>query len=94
MFEYVDKYMTHHVSDRVLKDKVLASTRFDNMKGTPVLDGYIKKLMLENRKSLTVNHEDALKSIQDRIGNVFSPLLQSCCIMEKEAALADLNTRG
>ena len=66
------------------------------MKRIPVLDGYIKKLLLENRKNLTVNHEDTLKSIQDRIGHIFSPLLQLWSIMEveKEEALADLKARG
>ena len=60
LFEYVAKPMTHHVSDRVLKDKVFASPCPHNMKGTPILDGYIKELLLENIKNF--NHEDALKS--------------------------------
>ena len=96
LFEYVDKYMAHHVSDRLLKDKVLGGPHPHNIKGTPVLDGYIKELLLENKKDLTVNHEDSLKSIQDRIGHVFDPLLQLWSIMkvEKEEALADLSARG
>ena len=83
MFEYVDKYMIHHVSDRILKDKVLASPRPHNMKRKPVLDGYIKELLLQKRKNVIFDHEDTLKSIQDRIGHVFGPLLQLWFIMEK-----------
>ena len=60
--------MTHHISKRVLKDKVLDSPRshkIHKIKGTPLLDVYIEELLLQKRKNLTVNHEDALKSIQD-----------------------------
>ena len=46
LFEYVDKYMTHHVSKRVLKGTVLASPRRHNMKETPVLDEYFIKFLL------------------------------------------------
>ena len=46
-----------------LKDKAVASPRPHNMKGTPVLDGYVKELLLYNTKNLTVNHEVALKNI-------------------------------
>ena len=48
------------------------------MKGTPVL------IEIENKKTLTVNHEDALKSIQDKIRHVFGPLLQLWYIMKIE----------
>ena len=96
LFEYVDKYMTNHVADKVLKAKVSECPKPHNIKTTPILDGYIRELLIENRKHLTVNHEDSLKSIQDRIGHVFGPLLQLWAIMdeEKEAALEDLKARG
>ena len=66
------------------------------MKGIPVPDEYIKVLSQENRKNLTVNHEDALKSIQNRTGHVFGPLLQLWFIMgvKKEETLADLKRQG
>ena len=48
--------MTHPVSNRVLKYKVFTSPRPYNMKETPVLDGYIKDLLLQKRKNLTVDH--------------------------------------
>lgn len=87
--------MTHHLFPRVLKDRVLASPRPYDFKGTLVLDGYIKEILLENR-NLTVNQEHALRIIQDRIVPVFGPLLQlwSIISVEKEQALADLNANG
>ena len=33
-------------------------------------------LLRENRKTLTLNHEEALKSIHDKIGHVFGSLLK------------------
>ena len=47
--------------------------------------------MLNVSSQHSFNYEDALKSIQDRIGHVFGPLLQVWFIMEveKEAVLAD-----
>ena len=53
-------------------------------------------MLVENKKHLTVSHEESLKSIQDRIGYVFGPLLQLWAIMdeEKEEALEDLKARG
>ena len=94
LFVYVAKCMTLHVSNRILKDEVLVSPRPHNMKETPVLVEYMKEIFLENRKNLTVNHEDGLKSIQDRIGHTFCPLLQLWSIKEeeKEETLADRNT--
>ena len=41
------------------------------MKGTPVLEGYVKELLLYNTKNLTVNHEVAVKSIWDIIRQDF-----------------------
>ena len=66
------------------------------MKGTPVLDGYVKELLLYNTKNLTVNHEVAVKSIWDIIRQDFGSLLQLRSIMEveKEEALANLKARG
>ena len=55
----------------------------------PILDKYIKDLLLENKITLTLNHEEDLKSIHDNESHVFVPLLHFCGIMEeeKEAAL-------
>ena len=96
LFEYVDKYLTNHVADKVLKAKVSECPKPHNLKTTPILDGYIRELLMENHKHFTVNHEESLKNIQDRIGHVFGPLLQLWAIMdeEKEVALEDLRARG
>ena len=66
------------------------------MKGTPVLEGYVKELLLYNTKNLTVNHEVPVKSIWDIIRQDFGSLLQLRSIMEveKEEALANLKARG
>ena len=66
------------------------------MKGTPVLEGYVKELLLYNTKNLTVNHEVAVKSIWDIIRQDFGSLLQLRSIMEveKEEVLANLKTSG
>ena len=34
-----------------------------NIIGTPILDNYIKELLLENKRTSTLNHEEALKGI-------------------------------
>ena len=66
------------------------------MKGTPVLERYVKELLLYNTKNLTVNHEVAVKSIWDIIRQDFGSLLQLRSIMEveKEEALANLKASG
>ena len=43
------------------------------MKGTPSIAKYINELRIENKKTLTLNHEDAL---HDKIDHVFAPLLK------------------
>ena len=46
-----------------------------NIKERPTFDNYIKELLLENKKELTLNHEEAVKGIHDKVSNVFVPLL-------------------
>lgn len=46
-----------------------------NIKGTPTFDNYIKELLLENKTALTLNHEEAVKGIHDKVSNVFVALL-------------------
>ena len=43
-----------------------------NIKGTPTFD---KELLLENKTALTLNHEEAVKGIHDKVSNVFVALL-------------------
>ena len=46
-----------------------------NIKGTPIFENYIKALLLENKTALTLNHEEAVKGIHDKVSNVFVALL-------------------
>lgn len=48
-FEYVRKYMTHHVPEMDIKEKIPSeNTVLSNIKGTPSIDRYIKQLLVEN----------------------------------------------
>ena len=58
------------------------------MSGIVVLNTHIKELLIENKKTPTLNHEDALKSIHDKIAHVSGPLLKSWTVMEKEKQIA------
>ena len=53
------------------------------------MDNCIKELLLENKRTLTLNHEKDLKGIHDKVSHVFGPLLRLWGIIEerKEAAL-------
>ena len=83
--EYLHKYMCQHVADKEIKEQVLVDNPIpSNIKRTPVLDNYIKELLLENKRSLTLNHEETLKCLQDKFGNVLGPLLRLWNIMEEE----------
>ena len=47
--EYVWKYMTHHVPEMDIKEKITSeNTVLNNIKGTPSIDRYIKELLVEN----------------------------------------------
>lgn len=64
LLEYVRKYITHHVPERDIKEKTLSENPIsNNIKRTPSIDKYIKELLLENKKTLTLNDEDAFKNI-------------------------------
>ena len=64
-----------------------------NIKGTPILDNHIKELLLENKRTLTLNQKEALKGIHDKVSHVFGALLRLWGIMkeEKEAAVQELS---
>ena len=51
--------MTHHVPERDIKEKIFNDNPFPNdIKGRPSIDTSIK----DSSKTLTLNHEDTLKS--------------------------------
>ena len=54
----LNKYMSKHISERHIDDKVLSSHPIpNNVKGMQKLDENIKELLSENKKSLTLNQE-------------------------------------
>ena len=69
----LQRYTGHHVPN---KDRILENNPIPcNIKKTPILENYIKELLVENRKKITINHEDARKNIREKINNVFGRLL-------------------
>lgn len=77
--------MGHHVSDNNIKGRILRHNPILSIiKRTLIIDYYDKELLLEKRKTSTVNHEDALKSIPEKNINVFGPLLNLWQIIDDE----------
>lgn len=77
--------MGHHVSDNNIKGRILRHNPvLSIIKRTLIIDYYDKELLLEKRKTSTVNHEDALKSIPEKNINVFGPLLHLWQIIDDE----------
>ena len=57
--------------------KILSENQFPiTIKKTSSIDTYINEFFIEIKKTVTMNHEDVLKSIHDKKGHVFGPLLQ------------------
>ena len=78
--------MNHHVLERNIKGKILSENPVPNIsRGHLVLiHKYVKEFLIENKNTLILDHEDALKSLHDKIGNVFGPLLKLWTVMEEE----------
>ena len=62
-----------------------------NIKGTLDLKNYIKELLLKNKRTLTLNYEEAVKGIHDKVSHLYGALLGLRGIIEEEekAALQD-----
>ena len=59
---YLNRYLVNHISQKDLKEKILQENLVpSNIKNVQILDGYIKELLVEKRKSYTPNHEKVLK---------------------------------
>ena len=68
--------MSHHVPDKEVKEKILMRIPvLSSIKRTPILDNYMKERLLGNKRALTLNHEEALKGIHDKVNHVFGCLL-------------------
>ena len=83
LIEYVRKYMTHYIPKRGIENFAP-----NNTKRTPIIDTSIKRLLIKSKKTLTLNHEDALISIHDKIAHVFRPSLKPWTVMKEEKQMA------
>jgi len=85
MVSYLHKYMENHISDKDIRDKILLFSPIpSNIREAHNLDNYIKELLVENKKSLTLNHEMNLKQIQDKIHHILGPLTRVWSMIEEE----------
>ena len=85
MMEYLHRYMSHYVSDNKFNTRILVHNPVSSIiKRTPIIDYYIQKSLVEKKKTFTINHEDSLKSIPQKIRNVFGPLLHLWQIINNE----------
>ena len=83
--DYINRYMSHHVTDKEVTEKIINTNSISsNIKGTPISDNYIKQILLENKRTLTFNREEAFKSTHNKVSHVFGPLLRLWGIMKEE----------
>lgn len=84
MLDYVHKYMATHASEKDIKDHILLQNPVPiNLKKVPGFDSYIKELLMENNKSVTLKNERVLKSVQEKLAIVMGPLSRLWKIMEE-----------
>ena len=55
LIEYLQRYMGHHLLDNNIKDRILGNKSIPfNIKKTPIIDNFIKELLVENRKEISL----------------------------------------
>ena len=87
----------YHMSPKNIKEKILSVTPVpSNMKDSQKLNENIKDLLLKNKKKNTLNQEKALKSIQDQVVTILTPLskLWSTIELERNAIPEDEFNEG
>ena len=90
--QYVQKYMNQHIPEKEIIEKFLSNYPVpNNIKSPQVLDNYIKELLNDNKKVVTINHEKVLKSLQEKITYIMGPLSTLWSIMEAERDQLDAN---
>ena len=66
-----------HTSPKDIKEKILSVTPgSSNIKDSQKHNEYIKELLIENKKSNTLNQEKVLKGIQDQVGYHIGTIIQ------------------
>ena len=82
---YVRRYKATHISPKNIKEKILSVAPVpSNIKDSQKLNENIKDLLLKNKKKNTLNQEKALKSIQDQVVTILTPLSKLCSTIELE----------
>ncbi|XP_066912059.1 uncharacterized protein [Clytia hemisphaerica] len=77
LLEYIHKYIKLHVTDKDIKDSIIYENPVPtNLKQVPELDGYIRTILANNHKTLTLKSEKTLKLIQEKIFLAFGPLMK------------------
>ena len=85
LVEYIHKYMKSHVSEKDIKEKVLIENPAPtNIKPTPELDGYIRNLLQNNTKHVTLKQDRTLKLLHEKLRNVFGPLSKLWAVIDLE----------
>ena len=55
-----------------------------NLKVVPELDSYIRTILSNSNKNITLKYEKAFKSIQEKLNQVFGPLNMIWCAIDEE----------
>ena len=85
LVDYLHKYIKCHVSDKDVKEKVLIESPVPtNIKPAPELDAYIKNLLQSNSKHLTLKQDKTLKSLHDKVRNIFGPMSKLWAVIDSE----------
>ncbi|XP_066912456.1 uncharacterized protein [Clytia hemisphaerica] len=85
LLEYIHKYIKLHVADKDIKDSIVWENPVPtNLKQVPDLDSYIRTILSNNNKSITLKSEKTLKTIQDKMFLVFGPLLKIWDAVDQE----------
>ena len=85
LVDYLHKYIKCHVSDKDVKEKVLVESPVPtNIKPAPELDAYIKNLLQSNSKHLTLKQDKTLKSLHDKVRNIFGPMSKLWAVIDNE----------
>ena len=76
MLDYVHKYTNLKFPDKEIKEKILSVNPVPkNIKDVPLLDGYMKQMLIEHNKTTTLHLEKVLRSAQERERNILGPLI-------------------
>ena len=88
--------MSTHISEKDIREKILTTNPIPhNVKGTQKLDEYIKELLSDNKKLLTLIQGKTLKDTQEKVASSLGPLTRPWDIMEAEwEAFPDIDDKA